>query len=420
MTCRQTNANTGLVGAGLDAAQLALLQQLALAQTASSAAPPAPSQLAPRAVSAPSGSAVPLPSTYRDKPLNASLNDGGREWRHSPERVNGYDDQRDDREASFRGARAVRGRGGRSRWDDRDRDRYKGKDAYKGRRSRSRSPPSRYGGRWDKRPYSPPRRPSLASMSPGSQQGKPDPTRDTGKDEFGRDIRPKSPGNDLSPVPNIESTQLSLSIPVDDPIPDLPSAVASNHERMSLVAANTSSSITSASIVPNEVSSAQLGMENFDSKTFDPTSPESWQVLGKMWQVTYGCMPSTEQLMQFVITAAAGQASVSGESGINQDWSTPSADGWRGGGYGRGGYSGSRGNFGRHGNARDGKHWTHDSTQTTDAVVLGEATEPEAGATGKDESQINSGSPIRSIGSGGRMQRMGDKWLFVRDSAEVT
>jgi protein NRD1 len=45
---------------------------------------------------------------------------------------------------------------------------------------------------------------------------------------------------------------------------------------------------------------------------------------------------------------------------------------------------------------------------------------PEAGAPDEDESQVNSGSPIRSIGSGGRMQRVGDKWVFVRDSAEMT
>jgi protein NRD1 len=415
--CRQTNANTGLVAAGLDAAQLALLQQLALAQTASSAAPSAPSQLAPH-VPAPSGSAVAAPSSYRDKPFNTSLIEGRHDRHHSPERVNAYDDQRDDREASFRGARGgFRGRGSRSRWDDRDRDRYKGRDSYR-RRSRSRSPPSRYGGRRDVRPYSPPRRPTLTPMSTGSQeQGN---TRDAEKDEFGRDIRPQSPQTDSIPVSNSESMKPSVSAPVDDPVPDPSPAVTSNHERMSLVAANTSSSTTSVFIVSNEVSSTKAGMENFDPKTFDPTSPESWQVLGKMWQVTYGYTPSTEQLMQFVFAAAAGQASVSGQLGINQDGATSSAQAWGGTGRGRGGFNRGRGTF-EHGNARNAhEHWTHDSSQTTDAVVLGGTTGPEAEVPGEDDSQMNPASPNRSVGSGGRMQRIGDKWVFVRGLAEIT
>jgi protein NRD1 len=33
---------------------------------------------------------------------------------------------------------------------------------------------------------------------------------------------------------------------------------------------------------------------------------------------------------------------------------------------------------------------------------------------------MNLASPNRSVGSGGRMQRIGDKWLFVRESAEMT
>jgi len=244
-------------------------------------------------------------------------------------------------------------------------------------------------------------------------------TREAEKDEFGRDIRPKSPERGSTQVPNDESTKLLLPAPVDESVPDPSPAVTSNHERMSLVAANTSSSTTSAPIIPNEVSSAQSGMENFDSTTFDPTSPESWQILGKMWQVTYGHMPSTEQLMQFVFTAAAGQTSGLSQPGINQDWPTSSTSVWRGAGRGQGDING-RGTLG-HGNTRNAhEHWNHDSSQTTDAVVLGGSTGPEAEAPGKEDSQMNLGSPSRSVGTGGRMQRIGDKWLFVRDSAEMT
>ena len=267
------------------------------------------------------------------------------------------------------------------------------------------------------KPYSPPGRVALAPMSTGSREHGNNLARNAEKDEFGRDIRPASPEND-SIMTNSESTKPSISVRVDDPIPDHSPTVTSKHDQMSLVAANTSSSTTSASIVSNELSSAQIGIENFDPKTFDPTSPESWQVLGKMWQVTYGFTPSTEQLMQFIFAAAAGQA-VSDQLGVAQDGSTSASQSWTGApGRGRDSLSGGRGTS-AYGNARDA-HWTHDSNHTTDAVVLGGPTGPEAEVVPGKDSQMNLASPNRNVGSGGRMQRIGDKWLFVRESVEMT
>ncbi|GLB41688.1 putative RPR [Lyophyllum shimeji] len=314
----QTIANTG-VATGFDAAQLAVLQQLALAQTASSAAPsqPAPPQ-APPAQSG-SASAYPTPPSYREEPDNSHHKDRRFNGPQSSDRVNPYDDQPEDRSSSrgFRGG--LRGRG-RGRWDDRDRDRCRERErddrssSYRGRRSRSRSPPYRQGGRRPVRPYSPPRRPNHASISSRGQDATDSgPTRgdNDGKDEFGRDIRPKSPESDATLPPKHDTPKSPPPPPASAPPPvakqpavEPTPALSSNHDRMSLsplVAANTSSSTPSAPFVSSTVS-PQPGLEKFNPATFDFTSPASWEALGKMWQVTNGYLPSTEELMQFVIS----------------------------------------------------------------------------------------------------------------------
>src|SRR5207244_3443005 len=82
----------------------------------------------------------------------------------------------------------------------------------------------------------------------------------------------------------------------------------SNHNRMSLttsVAANTSSGAPSNASVVSNMNSTSSGLENFNPTTFDFTSPASWEALGKMWQITHGYIPATEELAQFVFTAQA-------------------------------------------------------------------------------------------------------------------
>lgn len=434
---RQTIANTGFVAPGLDAKQLAVLQQLALAQTASSAAPSAPSQPGPHVVPAhaPSGSAYPTPSSIRDESYNTLQKDRSYDRRHSPERVKPYGDQPDDRlnsRGSFRGG-PPRGRGrgdARSnRWDDRDRDRYVDRERdwnpLRGRRSRSRSPLNRHGGKRDIRPYSPPSRPSIPPTMPRSQRDTFDSgTADSGKDEFGRDLRPQSPDSDTTSIPKNQSPQSpptsnhsEHSSHRERPTIDPPPAITSNHERMSLsplvplVAANTSNT-PSVPIISNIVST-NPGMESFDPVTFNFTSPSSWEVLGKMWQVTHGYLPTAEQLMEFVISS--GQPSMVAQQAPENAWSQPSSQVWRGASRGRGSFTRGRGGFGN-GNTRNvQEEWTHNNNgnhQPTDAIVLGET-------TNSDLAGINDGqnSPAQnpSGGPGGRMQRIGDKWVFVRD-----
>lgn len=422
-TPAQTIANTG-VAAGFDAAQLAVLQHIGLAQTASNAAPSQPAP--PQAPPAQSGSAFPTPSSYREEPYNSHHKDRRFNGPQSSDRVNPYDDQLEDRSSSARGGfrGGFRGRG-RGRWDDRDRDRYRERErddrspSYRGQRSRSRSPPNRQGGRRQVRPYSPPRRPNFASMgSRGQDTADSGPTSDenTGKDEFGRDIRPRSPDSDATPPPKRDAPKSppspSVSAPpvAKQPAIEPSPALTSNHDRMSLsplIAANTSSSTPSAPFVSSTVS-PQPGMEKFNPATFDFTSPASWEALGKMWQVTNGYLPTTEELMQFVMSGGQPAFANTPTTVQGHGWQNMSGQGWRG--RGRGGFTRGRGGFG-HGNARSEEWPQRDSDQATDAIVLG-------GGSGSDmeveHTEASTVSP--TLGGGGRMQRIGDKWVFVRDS----
>ncbi|KAG6918980.1 hypothetical protein DXG01_010219 [Tephrocybe rancida] len=423
----QTSPNTS-VPAGLDAAQLAVLQQLALAQTASNGAPSQPAH--PQALPAQSHSPFPTPS-YREEPSYNSHKDPRFDGLQSSDRVNAYDDQPEDR-SSLRGFRGgFRGRG-RGRWDDRDRDRYRERDdttrssPRRTRRSRSRSPP-RFGARRDVRPYSPPRRPNFAPTPPHDRSNSADSgpsVNSTGKDEFGRDIRPQSPDSDdappksdapQSPRPSSPSPRpdtVASQIATDSAVDGSP-ALTSNHDRMSLqpfIAANTSSSIPSAPIVTNTASS-QHGLEKFNPMTFDFTSPASWEALGKMWQVTNGYLPSTEELAQFVMTG--GQAAFA-HAPVQQVPTWQSApnhqthQGWRG--RGRGGFGRGRGGFnGKGQNAQD--EWGQHGAQETDAIVLGGGSDPDnVDMSHMDNIAEHGGGP------GGKMQRKGDKWVFVRES----
>jgi protein NRD1 len=175
-------------------------------------------------------------------------------------------------------------------------------------------------------------------------------------------------------------------------------------------------------------------MESFDFSTFDLTSPTSWEALGKMWEVTYGCPPRGDQLMQFVMSlslGAMGMAPPSGDSMVatsgqgqwggvggaqdsgKQSWGMDgrgTGHATRGRGRGRGG--------GFHGNGRDNQRAYNgfSSNQDTDAIVLGggddaEVQEPMVvDATTAPVAENTGGG-----GLGGKMQKVGDKWVFVRN-----
>ncbi|KAG5721354.1 Rpb7-binding protein seb1 [Termitomyces sp. T112] len=416
----QTSINTGV-----DTAQLAVLQQLALAQTANNGTPsqPTPPQAHP-VMSHP----VFTPS-YREETSYNSHKDPRLNVPQSSDRVNPYDDQPEDRSSCRGGYRGgFRGRG-RGRWDERDRDRFRERDGRSSprriRRSRSRSPPKH--GVWrDVRPYSPPHRSNLASSEShghGSTKSK-SPSENDRKDEFGRDIRPQSPESDKTPSKSDISRSPRPSSPVStfppaptptasqiasEPVVDPTPSPTSNHDRMSLsplIAANTSSSIRSASNV-SSTASTQPGLENFDPMTFDFTSPASWEALGKMWHITKGYLPSTEELSQFVLTS--GQAAF-GSMIQTQKWqSMPNSQAWRGGGRGSG-FSRGRGGF-FHNNVRNAQEeWgEYEANNGTDAIVLG-------GGSAVEETGVQEDSSTDQVGgAGGKMQRVGDKWLFVRE-----
>jgi len=340
--------------------------------------------------------------------------------------------------AGFRNSGRVDRFQGRN-WDDRDRDyRDPEKDrspVRKGRggRSRSRSPPSRYGGRKDSRYFSPPRRNSAPTQQFGHQKVSREP--EPGKDEFGRDIRPESPTE--SPITNHENAQSPSHASL---LPDSPNqmskisvvSVTSDIEQgpdMEEMIINTSSisSESSATKAPPGTS----GMEAFDPSSFDYTSPSSWEALGKMWQVTHGHLPSTAELMQFVTSGLSLQSN-SAAITTNHTLETSHSNFNRGRGRGRGGFSfTARGRGGSvRGNGRSmygGGDWT-ENPQATDAIVLGggdaeldqyavktTVSPPVVSPPVTYEAQYSASSNAAS----GRMQRIGDKWVFVRDGAPV-
>ena len=228
----------------LDANQLALLQQLA--QTAQGNAVPSqpipvpasvvPSLTTPNAVPVippVQGPPQPQPFPYRDDHYGAPAPQ--RESEHDrfngngPER--GYPrDNHSDPRRDFRGGprdhgRSGRGRGRRGGREHRDRSRDFSRDPRRGR-SRSRSPPGRYGGPGprDPRAHSPPRRGGYGQYGQRQSQGygagadweaQSRPAPEAGKDEFGRDLRQDSP-RDTDPAPmqayqDRKSTRLNSS-----------------------------------------------------------------------------------------------------------------------------------------------------------------------------------------------------------------
>jgi protein NRD1 len=151
-------------------------------------------------------------------------------------------------------------------------------------------------------------------------------------------------------------------------------------------------------------------MDNFDLSTFDYTSPTSWEALGKMWQVTHGYLPSTEQLIQFVISCGTGQMSSLELSNSNQQQSAEFTNQ----SWGEEQLSGSGPGF-PYGNGRNMHQGSE--AQTTDAIVLGGGDTNSFQNTSISSVQQPTSTLHESQTSGsssGRMQKVGDKWVFVR------
>lgn len=184
---------------------------------------------------------------------------------------------------------------------------------------------------------------------------------------------------------------------------------------------------------------SEAGLQSFDYSAFDPTSPTSWDSLGKAWAATNGRSPSQEELMMFVMEFTIGMASQAPPSVPPMQGKPQAEYGWTGeprGGppRGRGGFRarGGRGGFAHNNSGGGQKRWDVGGdayAESTDAIVLGEHTNNQNGFGGEqgsheqaqaspdsdgdgdgDGGQMESGST-----AGGRMQKVGDKWVFVRD-----
>lgn len=424
-----------------------MLQQLTQATKLGSGVPkqpvPLPVSLVPSSTS--STNAVPVmppagprgtlhPPPYRDAQYGPNHREPQLDRYDGPDRGrdrNDYYDDRRDHRGGFRGGFRGRGRG---RWDDRDRYNDRSRDREwtppRGRHSRSHSPPNRPGGRRDVKPYSPPRRPSMPQdyrNRPANYPPGPSSARGPTLDEFGREIRAGS--TDSTP---------STSIPTG-PGGNYPPIVSAARRDSTHSGSDNRSPVHNgpASQSPpsrqTDTATSQKGLDSFDMTTFDPSSPASWEALGNAWAVTNGYLPSQEELMQFMFSGMAGNLPIPSQpatqqgglplgrepNGAHQHDGPPNRGSWRGG-RAMGGRGRGRGGDYRYGNGRDmGKPpYEGDSSAAYGseyAVQIDPSPADDPGSLMDTSEELpsighNGGGP----GDVGRMQRVGDRWVFVR------
>jgi len=232
-------------------------------------------------------------------------------------------------------------------------------------------------------------------------------SRGPDKDEFGRDIRPGSA--DPEPAPTSAVQTISPFPTITTPTTQGPSVARGptpNQQNPSPQLTTTPATMNAAQpevampIATYESRSrdagATKGLESFDFTTFNFTSPASWEALGKAWEATNGVTPTQEVLMQFVMMSGMGMGmgmGVGGGFGMEQpqnEWDgAQGSEGWNAGGAG----------------------WSDGGVE-----VVGETQgqeKPDVEVVGPEEED----SPVfgeRSVGSSGKMQKVGDRWVFVR------
>ncbi len=266
-------------------------------------------------------------------------------------------------------------------------------------------------------------------------------------DEFGREIRPSS-DDDRSMTPDdlkqgpAQSPPAASSVGLTSAPAVEATSVSGNRE--SPVATPSQAAFATgggSDELHHHQDASEAGLQSFDYSAFDPTSPTSWESLGKAWAATNGRSPTQEELMMFVMEFTIGIASQAPPSAPPVQANPQAGYGWMGeprGGppRGRGAFRarGGRGGFAH--NAGGGqKRWDVGGdayAESTDAIVLGEHTNNQNGfdwAQGSHEQEMASpdgdgdgdgdgdDGQKGSGGStaGGRMQKVGDNWVFVRD-----
>jgi len=223
-----------------------------------------------------------------------------------------------------------------------------------------------------------------------------------GRDEFGRDIRPGSVDPESAPT---SIAQPAFSVPsITTPVTH-DSSVAQDHTldhqnpTVQVIPSATTNGAQPDVAMPiatyeSRVKDAGVtkGLDSFDFATFDFTSPASWEALGKAWEVTNGVAPTQETLMQFVMVSSMGMGMGMSNFGMesqNQWDGAQGSEGWNAGGAG----------WNDGGVEVVGE--THDQEKSD-----GDAADPE-----KEDCPVPG---ERSVGSTGKMQKVDDRWVFVR------
>jgi protein NRD1 len=260
-------------------------------------------------------------------------------------------------------------------------------------------------------------------------------------DEFGREIRPSS-DDDRSMTPDDLKQRPALSPPPAASVTSAPTvetmSVSSDRESPAAAPSQAAFATRGGPDEPQHHQDASgAGLQSFDYTTFDPTSPASWDTLGKAWAATNGRSPTQEELMMFVMEFTIGMASQAPPSAPPVQQGNPQAGyGWMGehrGGppRGRGAFRGRGGRGGFAHSAGGGqKRWDVGDdayAESTDAIVLGEHTNNQNGfgwtqgsheqaqASPDGDGDGDGGQMEGGSTAGGRMQKVGDKWMFVRD-----
>ncbi|KAL5492593.1 hypothetical protein ACEPAI_4040 [Sanghuangporus weigelae] len=280
-------------------------------------------------------------------------------------------------------------------------------------------PPSRR--RFDNRSQSPPPRRRDNRLEhdspprPSTDQSRAMVSRflEAGKDEFGRDIRSDSeePTADSGEArsPAAESRQRDANFAVAR-------ADASEH--------SSSDRDAVMPVVDSKLSNPDaVGLDGFDIGTFDPTSAESWRALGNAFQATHGYVPSQEELMYLVMSSMGMMMDMATHQGMNGSEMDPavgmedsiSTPEFTDGTTGQLGVS----------DWRTTAYTASVDDHRSDAVVLGHNTDDRPGKGTIDlTASITSDSPTNDdAGDGpssstGRMQKMGDRWVFVRNEEQ--
>lgn len=428
-------------GSRTDPPPLALFQQLAQASNTGPTGPAAHSQRVPVPMSvmappppahvpfvAPPVGVPPQNLPYRDDRNGFARREPQHDRFNGPPRGREFHDLRDQR-GGYRGAPRGRGRG---RWDDRDRpyERHRGDDwdspPSRQFHSRSRSPVGRNGR--TVRPYSPPRRPNFKQRPP-SPLPPPAPSgqdADASKDEFGREIRASAHAPDLSP-------SRSASISVEDQRPSSPDRT--QDEGTAPPVTHSMPLPTVSPSLPTDACMLKRGLESFDFKNFDLTDASSWEALANAWNTTHGYVPSQDELMQYTMSMNITNPIPThhDENPPSQQWSDQQDDGRGRFNSRRRGRGGPRGSFGRGYDYDDGREGFRghgrNFDQDTDALTLaGGDDEPTPFAVPINNQPREHPDPDFSVqshhsesatlvGAAGKMQRVGDRWVFVRTEA---